>query len=33
MINFTRAMAFNYADKNIQINLILPGIFPYDYPG
>jgi NAD(P)-dependent dehydrogenase (short-subunit alcohol dehydrogenase family) len=32
MINFTRAMAFNYADKNIQINLILPGIFPHDDP-
>ncbi len=32
MINFTRSMAFNYADKNIQINLILPGIFPHDDP-
>jgi NAD(P)-dependent dehydrogenase (short-subunit alcohol dehydrogenase family) len=32
MINFTRAMAFNYADKNIQINLILPGIFPHEDP-
>ncbi len=32
MINFTRAMAFNYADKNIQTNLILPGIFPHDDP-
>ncbi|HXG20419.1 MAG TPA: SDR family oxidoreductase [Methylomirabilota bacterium] len=32
MINFTRAMAFNYADKNIRINLILPGIFPHDDP-
>jgi NAD(P)-dependent dehydrogenase (short-subunit alcohol dehydrogenase family) len=32
MINFTRALAFNYADKNIQANLILPGIFPHDDP-
>jgi NAD(P)-dependent dehydrogenase (short-subunit alcohol dehydrogenase family) len=32
MINFTRAMAFNYADKNVQTNLILPGIFPHDDP-
>lgn len=32
MINFTRAMSLNYADKNIQINLILPGIFPHDDP-
>ena len=32
MINFTRALAFNYADKNIQANLILPGIFPHEDP-
>ncbi|HEV8717210.1 MAG TPA: SDR family NAD(P)-dependent oxidoreductase [Candidatus Binatia bacterium] len=32
MINFTRALALNYADKNIQINLILPGIFPHEDP-
>jgi NAD(P)-dependent dehydrogenase (short-subunit alcohol dehydrogenase family) len=32
MINFTRALALNYADKNIQANLILPGIFPHDDP-
>jgi NAD(P)-dependent dehydrogenase (short-subunit alcohol dehydrogenase family) len=32
MINLTRAMALNYADKNIRINLILPGIFPHDDP-
>ncbi|MGE0680694.1 MAG: SDR family NAD(P)-dependent oxidoreductase [Candidatus Binatia bacterium] len=32
MINFTRALAFNYADKNVQANLILPGIFPHDDP-
>jgi len=32
MINFTRALALNYADKNIQVNLILPGIFPHDDP-
>lgn len=32
MINFTRALAFNYAEKNIQANLILPGIFPHEDP-
>jgi NAD(P)-dependent dehydrogenase (short-subunit alcohol dehydrogenase family) len=32
MINLTRAMALNYADKNIQVNLILPGIFPHEDP-
>jgi NAD(P)-dependent dehydrogenase (short-subunit alcohol dehydrogenase family) len=32
LINFTRALAFNYADKNIQATLILPGIFPHDDP-
>lgn len=32
MINFTRALAMNYADKNIQATLILPGIFPHDDP-
>ncbi|MCS6925289.1 MAG: SDR family oxidoreductase [Candidatus Binatia bacterium] len=32
LINFTRALALNYADKNIQANLILPGIFPHDDP-
>ncbi|MGE0821303.1 MAG: SDR family NAD(P)-dependent oxidoreductase [Candidatus Binatia bacterium] len=32
MINFTRALAMNYADKNIQATLILPGIFPHDNP-
>ena len=30
--NFTRCMAMNYADKNIQTNLIMPGIFPHDDP-
>lgn len=32
LINFTRALAMNYADKNIQSTLILPGIFPHDDP-
>lgn len=32
LINFTRALALNYADKNIRANLILPGIFPHDDP-
>jgi 3-oxoacyl-[acyl-carrier protein] reductase len=32
LINFTRALALNYADKNIQATLILPGIFPHDDP-
>ena len=32
LINFTRALAMNYADKNIQATLILPGIFPHDDP-
>jgi NAD(P)-dependent dehydrogenase (short-subunit alcohol dehydrogenase family) len=32
LINFTRALAFNYAERNIQANLILPGIFPHDDP-
>jgi NAD(P)-dependent dehydrogenase (short-subunit alcohol dehydrogenase family) len=32
LINFTRCMAMNYADKNIQTNLILPGIFPHEDP-
>lgn len=32
LINFTRALAVNYADKNIQANLIMPGIFPHDDP-
>lgn len=32
MINFTRALAMNYAGKNIQATLILPGIFPHDDP-
>ena len=32
LINFTRALALNYAEHNIQANLILPGIFPHDDP-
>lgn len=32
LLNFTRALALNYADKNIQANLLLPGIFPHDDP-
>jgi 2-deoxy-D-gluconate 3-dehydrogenase len=32
LINFTRALAMNYADRNIQATLILPGIFPHDSP-
>jgi NAD(P)-dependent dehydrogenase (short-subunit alcohol dehydrogenase family) len=32
LINFTRALAMNYADRNIQATLILPGIFPHDDP-
>ena len=32
LINFTRVLAMNYADKNIQSTLILPGIFPHDDP-
>lgn len=32
LINFTRALALNYAAQNIQANLILPGIFPHDDP-
>lgn len=32
LINFTRCMAMNYAVKNIQTNLILPGIFPHEDP-
>lgn len=32
LINFTRALAINYADRNIQATLILPGIFPHDDP-
>lgn len=32
LINFTRALAINYADHNIQATLILPGIFPHDDP-
>jgi 3-oxoacyl-[acyl-carrier protein] reductase len=32
LINFTRALALNYADRNIQATLILPGIFPHDDP-
>ncbi len=32
LINFTRALAMNYAEHNIQANLILPGIFPHDDP-
>jgi len=32
LINFTRALALNYADKNIQATLLLPGIFPHDDP-
>ena len=32
LINFTRCMAMNYADTNIQTNLILPGIFPHEDP-
>jgi NAD(P)-dependent dehydrogenase (short-subunit alcohol dehydrogenase family) len=32
LINFTRALAMNYAERNIQATLILPGIFPHDSP-
>ena len=32
LINFTRALAMNYAEHNIQANLIMPGIFPHDDP-
>lgn len=32
LINFTRALAMNYAHQNIQANLIMPGIFPHDDP-
>ncbi len=32
LINFTRALAMNYATYNIQANLILPGVFPHDDP-
>lgn len=32
LINFTRALAINYAERNIQAMLILPGIFPHDSP-
>ncbi len=32
LINFTRALAINYAEHNIQANLIMPGIFPHDDP-
>ena len=32
LINFTRALAMTYAERNIQSNLILPGIFPHDDP-
>lgn len=30
LINFTRSLAMTYADRNIQANLIAPGLFPHD---
>ena len=30
LINFTRSLAITYADRNIQANLIAPGLFPHD---
>ncbi len=32
LINFTRSLAMTYADRNIQANLIAPGLFPHDNP-
>lgn len=32
LINFTRSLAMTYADRNIQSNLIAPGLFPHDNP-
>jgi NAD(P)-dependent dehydrogenase (short-subunit alcohol dehydrogenase family) len=30
LINFTRCLAVTYAERNIQANLIAPGLFPHD---
>jgi len=32
LINFTRSLAMTYAGRNIQANLIAPGLFPHDNP-
>ncbi|OGO48635.1 MAG: hypothetical protein A2W34_03255 [Chloroflexi bacterium RBG_16_64_32] len=32
LINFTRSLAMTYAERNIQANLIAPGLFPHDNP-
>lgn len=32
LINFTRTLAISYAERNIQANLICPGLFPHDNP-
>jgi NAD(P)-dependent dehydrogenase (short-subunit alcohol dehydrogenase family) len=32
LINFTRAVAMTYGGRNIQANLIAPGLFPHDNP-
>ncbi len=32
LINFTRSLSMTYADRNIQANLIAPGLFPHDQP-
>ena len=32
LINFTRSLSMTYADRNIQANLIAPGLFPHDNP-
>jgi 2-deoxy-D-gluconate 3-dehydrogenase len=30
LINFTRSLTMTYADRNIQANLVAPGLFPHD---
>jgi NAD(P)-dependent dehydrogenase (short-subunit alcohol dehydrogenase family) len=32
LINFTRSLSMTYAGRNIQANLIAPGLFPHDNP-
>jgi NAD(P)-dependent dehydrogenase (short-subunit alcohol dehydrogenase family) len=32
LINFTRSIAMTYGGRNIQANLIAPGLFPHDNP-